>query len=185
MLSFLEYIIIFVSIIFGYVASEFFNGWGRFLRNRREIEVHWDYVALTIFFFIMFLDFWWLSYTWYTKVVLNIFSLISFLVTPLIYFFYSILLFPHEKDMDGFNSRNHFLKNNVALYTCFIILMSISAINEYFFKTNTFYSQENLIRLSAVGICVVFMIFRKRIILLKVLVISSFVLLFMNLLLNR
>ena len=185
MLSFQEYIIIFVSIIFGYVASEFFNGWGKLLRSRKTIEAHWDYIALTIFFFVMLIDFWWLSYLWYTKVVMNIYSLLIFLATPLIYFFYSILLFPHEQNMPNFNSRTHFLKNNVALYILFMILMSVSAINEYLFKTNTFYTSENIIRLLAIGICIVFIVFRKRVFLLKVLVVICYALLTLNFILNR
>jgi hypothetical protein len=185
MISFLEYIIVFVSIVFGYIASEFFNGWGRFLRNRTTIQAHWDYIALTIFFFIIFLDFWWLSYTWYVNVVKNIFSLLSFLATPLIYFFYTILLFPHEQKMAEFNSRAHFQKNNVAMYILFICLMVVSILNEFLFKTHSFTTPENLIRLIAIGICVVFIVFRKKEFMLKLLVVLCYALLTVNFITNR
>ena len=121
--TFTEYLAVFVSIICGYITSEYLSGWGRLFRNRKTISVDLKYLFLTFLIFILFIDFWWSTWVNYESITDNIYRFLLFLTIPFSFFLFSMVLFPSDKTVDSFDSKAHYSDNYKYIFSIFILLM--------------------------------------------------------------
>lgn len=118
-LSHTEYLIAFLSIIFGYVGAEYFVGWGAMIRFRSKIKVYWLHLSWTCFSFLMFITNWYGIWPRTEYITVNIFYFFFSLIPLLIFYFINIILFPGVKREEYVDLNAYYTKNAPWLFILF------------------------------------------------------------------
>lgn len=133
-----EYLVAFQSIILGFIASEYFFGWGTMLRRRREINYSHVFTLFSILTFFVLLVHWW--NLWYRAELLKS-SIFQFILSiPYFIFYYMLVLylFRNQKRIEKIDLFPYFLKYRIRLYAILALyffydqLISLSN-DDYFF----------------------------------------------------
>ena len=86
MQDFSNYLLIFYSIIVGFVATEFLAGWRRLIRNRSQYTLSPLHIGWTILGFLLLIQSWWGSWLDRDSIGLNFGYFLLTLSTP-VYFY--------------------------------------------------------------------------------------------------
>jgi hypothetical protein len=54
-----DYLVIFLSILFGYVISVFFSGWGALIKHSGNVKIYWVHLGWTLLVFADIIEVWW------------------------------------------------------------------------------------------------------------------------------
>jgi hypothetical protein len=122
-----EYLIIFVAFVYGFVAQEFFQGWGKLLRTTKRNElnkVYWYHLFWTFLTFGLLITFWWDYWDRSAKIALNIGYFMVTLVPPLIFYLISMIIFPAKMGHESLDLRTYFRSNLPLLLWLFAALLS-------------------------------------------------------------
>ena len=142
--SSVEYLIVFNAIIYGFITSYYFTGWGNMIQNRKKIVFSYEHLTWTIFTFLSLLTNWY--GTWHRVEFIN--DSIGFfflsLVPPLTYFFMTVLLFPNQGT--DYDYAGYLDKNKRVLFGIFTINLALSIVNGIMYGENDFIDQQNIIR---------------------------------------
>lgn len=182
--SFTEYLSVFVSILCGFVASQFLTGWGRILKNRKQVSFSISFIGLSFFFFILFIDFWWSSWKWYSAITQKIEYFFSFLTVPFIFYFISMILFPDIKTIKNIDLKTYLLKNTNWVFSLFILLMASSTYNSYVLLDQPIIGSENLVRLIGILASIAIIYIRSHL-WLDIIVILGYLVFILNMVLHR
>lgn len=141
-----EYLVVFNTIIFGVIATEYFSGWGAMLRNRRIIKFSSIHFAWTVFSFLILAQNWYGTWPRTEYITYNFLYFLFSLVPLLIYYLISIVLFPSNKEFHGIDLEQYFVKNARVLMILHAIyfLFTIAASFVYQDKGNIF--TQNIVR---------------------------------------
>ncbi|MDH5367684.1 MAG: hypothetical protein OEW67_11885 [Cyclobacteriaceae bacterium] len=157
-----EYLTIFIAILYGYVASVFFLGWGALIRSFKLNEVHWYHLAWTIIAFMLLVDIWWASWGKTAIVVSNITYFYASIIQPLIYYFLAIALFSvlkHKKE----NVHEKFQLASPLIFRLFaLVLLSSIVISTVFNEFGLFHS-KNLFRFAGIILAIIVSIKDSRV----------------------
>lgn len=130
-----EYLHLFLAIVYGYVASVFFVGWGKLIRNFKIHEVHVYHLLWTIFAFIIFADIWWSTWNKIHLIPSNIGYFYVILLQPFLYYFLANQLFHVLEDKKS-SLEEKFRLATPAIFVpfglVFIMNISLSVIFEEF-----------------------------------------------------
>lgn len=141
-----EYLMIFVAIIFGYVGAEYFIGWGAMIRNRKQIRFYWPHVLWTVFAFTLFMQ------NWYgiwprTKYINESFFYFFYTLFPiLIFHIISVLLFPAFRSDKTYDMKRFFFGNTRWLYSIFAIYFLLTITSSFVYKDAGNVLMQNAIR---------------------------------------
>lgn len=94
--SMLEYLTVYITFIYGFVASRYLNGWAMLLNNLNHLRISKMHLTWTFLAFGLMLDIWWNSYSRGMFMERNVLNFILTLVVPLMFYFLSAFLFPLE-----------------------------------------------------------------------------------------
>jgi hypothetical protein len=160
--SFAEYLIVFITFIYGFVASRFLYGWGVILRGFGKISASKEYVAWTVLAFGLMMDIWWNSWRRAVFIESNIVNFLLSLSVPLMFYFLSAALFPIELVQSGYtNLSKYFYRHRATTIMLFgLILLFNFTLANIADETNVV-SGENLIRIVAIVLSLTAMIYRK------------------------
>ncbi|MEO9475374.1 MAG: hypothetical protein ABJG41_07555 [Cyclobacteriaceae bacterium] len=89
----IEYLITFQSIIFGFVASQFLDGWGQMLRLRERIKPDLVFTLFTLVLFSVLLIHWWNLFGRALKMTKSMLEFLSVIPYTAIFYFIAVLLF--------------------------------------------------------------------------------------------
>src|SRR5690348_1531592 len=106
-LSFAEYLVIFNTFVFGYVATQFFTGWSSVISQREKLIISVEHLAWTIFAFVLLTDIWWGSWAKTSRIVEHNYYFFVSLLSPIVFYFLSVFLFPHPE---------HYSKDDLVTY---------------------------------------------------------------------
>jgi hypothetical protein len=160
----IEHLTIFLSLIYGYVITEYFNGWSRLFH---KFKFEWDllfYAFWTLVCFALLIEKWWSIWTnplFTDPSLLNYIFLIS---NSLILYFVTVILLPHELKFDNIPIYEYYL----AIKKPFLVLLasyfSFNLIVDTVLGGHSVFSALNFLRISAVGLALVGIQFEHRVI---------------------
>ncbi|MDH5379730.1 MAG: hypothetical protein OEW75_02695 [Cyclobacteriaceae bacterium] len=140
-----EYLNIFMAIVYGYVASVFFTGWGRLLRNFKWSEIHIYHLFWTIFAFLIFVDIWWSTWGKMDQIPDSIYNFFLILVQPFVYYFLAIMLFSVLEDKkENLHEKFRLASPSIFILFCLIFLCNITL--STFFNELPLFHSKNILR---------------------------------------
>ena len=143
----IEYLSVFVALLYGFAVAEFFLGWGKMFRKREQIIFSFEHIAWTvIFFFVIVLNY----YSMWFRVSyleMGFFYYLLVFVPVLIFYFASIYLFPEFDGEHELNLKTYFIKSNKGIILLMSIYFSLNFIISTAFHENEFVSAVNIMRL--------------------------------------
>jgi len=107
-----EYLIIFIAFVYGFVAQEFFQGWGKILRRTKRTainELYWYHLLWTILAFGLMITFWWDYWDRNAKIAQNIGYFLITLIPPLLFYLITIIIFPSKLGKSTFQLKEYFM----------------------------------------------------------------------------
>jgi hypothetical protein len=160
--SFAEYLIVFITFIYGFVASRFLYGWGVILRGFGKISASKEYVAWTILAFGLMMDIWWNSWRRAVFIESNIVNFLLSLSVPLMFYFFSAALFPIELIESGYtNLSKYFDRNRFTTVMLFGLILLFNLMIANISDETAFLTGENYVRMTAIVLAGTAMIFSQ------------------------
>lgn len=142
----IEYLSVFVALLYGFVVAEFFLGWGKMFRKREQIIFSFEHIAwTTIFFFVIVLNY----YSMWFRVSyleMGFFYYLLVFVPILIFYFASIYLFPEFDDEHELDLKAYFLKSNKGIILLMSIFFTLNVVISTAFHENELISVVNIMR---------------------------------------
>ncbi len=160
--SFVEYITVFITFIYGFVVWRFLEGWGAILDNFKKLNIGYDYLPWTVVGFLLMLDIWWSSWAREAYLSTSILHFFLSLLVPILFYFFSSVIFPIELLHRGYRKLNFYYFRNkkvICILLGLILLSNGALINAM--QESVFWSFENLFRLLGVALAVSGMISPK------------------------
>jgi hypothetical protein len=158
--SFVEYLTVFITFIYGFVASRFLYGWGVMLKGMRTISTSREHVAWTLLAFGLMMDMWWNSWRRGAFIEESILNFLVALSVPLMFYFFSAALFPVELVQSGFrNLKAYFEKHRITTYALLGLIMLFNFLIANFSSADELITIENVLRLLSLamaGVAVVY-----------------------------
>lgn len=148
---FADYLLVFISIIVGYVVTEFFAGWGGLIRNRSQVEIYWLHLLWTINFFIQLIENWWWMWGNRIKLAEHVGFFFFSLCSPLLFYLISVILFPSLPTEGKFDFKTYYYKNHRWLFLLFGLLMVVYFINNMWLRGDALWSISNIFCLVGLG----------------------------------
>lgn len=94
-MSFQEFILGFETLISGFAAARFFQGWGEMIKYRRKFRYYWAHLLTTLVAFFILIQYWWGSFYRDTdSQVSTIWEFMFLLSVPATFYFMAIQLYP-------------------------------------------------------------------------------------------
>lgn len=156
----IEYLITFQSIIFGFVASQFLDGWGQMLTRRRKIKSDVVFTLFTIALFSVMLIHWWNLFGRALKMTKNILEFLSVIPYTAIFYFIAVLIF--DKVKHNTDSKHPtdlkalFITQNTKIYLILLIFFIYDL-------PLTIHKETMIFRVGAIAICISGVFLKKRI----------------------
>jgi len=170
-----EYLTIFSAIIFGYVGSEYFKGWGVLIRNRQIIKISWTHLTWTIFSFLLFIQNWWGIWPRIKYINQSLFYFMYSLVPIFIFHIISVVLFPNFDKIDRLDLKEYFYENTRWLFSIFAIYFIITITSSFVYTDLGNVVVQNIIRSVGVLLAVSAAYFNKNRVLHMIFLIIGFV----------
>ena len=160
--SFAEYLVVFITFIYGFVASRFLYGWGVIIKGFRKISASKEYVAWTILAFCLMMNIWWNSWSRAAFIEENILNFMLSLSVPLMFYFFSAALFPIELLHTGFtNLTFYFNRHRTTTFALFGLILLFNLTIASASDEATIVTIENLIRVTAIGMAATAVVYRQ------------------------
>ncbi|MDX2191625.1 MAG: hypothetical protein SFY32_17365 [Bacteroidota bacterium] len=141
---FADYLLVFISIIVGYIVTEFFAGWGNLIRNRENVKIYWLHLGWTINFFTQLMVNWWWLWGNRIKLTENILYFFYTLVSPMVFYFISVFIFPNIKNDKTLDFKAYYYKNLKNIFGMFCLLMITYFFNNVFLRNQGLLSFDNV-----------------------------------------
>lgn len=160
--SHVEYLIIFNTIIFGVVASEYFAGWGSMVRYRESIKFSLIQFLWTVFSFLTLIQ------NWYgiwprTAYINHHFLYFLYSIVPMFLFhLISVVLFPSFRIKSTVNINEYFEKNARLLLMLYAGYFLLTIISSYIYDDLGNVLLQNIIRFGGIVLAVLATIYHKN-----------------------
>jgi hypothetical protein len=154
--SFQEYLTIFFTFIFGFVAWRFLEGWGFIITHFKKLTTGYDYLPWTILGFLLMMDTWWGSWGREQFLERSILNFILALIVPILFYFFSAVAFPLEMMKRGFVRLNLFyFRNNKLICLFFGLILLFNGLIANILEGELLTSRENLFRVFGITLATV------------------------------
>jgi hypothetical protein len=149
--SFQEYLTVFITFIFGFVAWRFLEGWGFIITHFKKLTTGYDYLPWTVLGFLLMMDIWWGSWGREQFLEQSILNFILALVVPILFYFFSAVAFPLELMKRGFVRLNLFyFRNNRLICLFFGLIILSNGLIAITMEESEIVSRENFFRAFAI-----------------------------------
>ena len=143
----IEYLVPFHSIIFGYVASVFLEGWGYVLRRRRSFSLDRYLLFFTYEVFTLMLIHWWNLYDRSELIGLNLGNFLAVLPYSILFYFIATVAFARI-DSSNINSLSTvYFTHRLRLYISLLLFV----IYDFFM---TIHVENHIFQIIGLFICV-------------------------------
>ena len=145
--SFVEYLTVFVTFIYGFVAWRFLEGWGVIIDRFKILNIGFDYLPWSILGFLLMLETWWSTWVREAYLPRNILYFLLALTVPILFYFLSAIMFPIELLKRGYLKLNYYYFRNIRTICVFfgLIMFSNLVVGNVMEETD-FLSNNNLYR---------------------------------------
>jgi len=154
--SFIEYLTVFTTFIYGFVTWRYLEAWGKIIGQFRKLIIGLDYLPWTVMGFLLMLDIWWGAWIREAYLSKNIFYFLLSLAVPILFYFFSAVIFPVELLNRGFTKLNYYyFRNNRLLCLLFALILISNATVANLMEENELWSSENLFRFFGIALAAV------------------------------
>ena len=161
-LSHTEYLVVFNTIIFGVVASEFFGGWGAMLRHRSQIKLSFIHFSWTVFAFLNLIQNWYGIWPRTAFINQGFFYFLYALIPMLMFHLITVVLFPSAKHLSSsINLEKHYFENSRVLYILFAVYLGFAISSSFVYVDRGDVLQQNIIRGAGIILCLSAAYFNK------------------------
>jgi hypothetical protein len=123
-----DYLIIFLSILFGYAISIFFSGWGAFIKNSADVKIYWLHLGWTILILIDIIETWWGLWKVREKIGKHIGYFFLVLLYPINFYLLGVAMFPDISKGETIIFKDYFYSHVVLIFSFLTIAMVYSLI---------------------------------------------------------
>ncbi|MCP4522309.1 MAG: hypothetical protein GY827_11565 [Cytophagales bacterium] len=109
-----EYLVVFNTIVFGLIATEYFGVWGMLIRNKATVKFSWLHFLWTVFSFMILLQNWYGVWPRTKYITYNFLYFLFSLVPLLLYYLISVTLSPSTRDRN-IDLEKHFFQQARSL----------------------------------------------------------------------
>lgn len=154
----IEYLSVFVALLYGFSVAEFFLGWGKMFRKREQIIYSFEHIAWTVIFFFVIVINYYSMWFRVSYLEMGFFYYLLVFVPVLIFYFASIYLFPEFDEEHQLNLQVYFIKSNKGIILLMSIYFALNLVISTAFHENELVSVVNIMRLLYVilGIITIF-----------------------------
>ena len=151
--SLVEYLTVFITFIYGFVASRFLIGWGTLLLNIKETIMSKEYLGWTILVFGVVMTIWWNAYARGQFISANILNFILSLFVPIMIYLFSSIMFPLEIIRAGhLNLKEYFGNHRRIIFGMIGLIMFSNLVVANMMEASDFISVVNAVRILAISI---------------------------------
>ena len=123
--SHVEYLAVFLALIFAFVVAEFFMGWGQMLKRRGRYKSYWEHTLWTITFFVALLVNWFAIWPRLEYIDRSMLTFVILLIPALVFYIMGNFVFPKlKKQLDlkeYLNDKSNIIFGLYGLYFLFQI----------------------------------------------------------------
>jgi len=123
-----DYLIIFLSILFGYAVSLFFSGWGALIKHSAYVKIYWVHLGWTILIFLDLIEVWWGLWPRREKLGKHIGYFFLALSYPIMYYLLAIIIFPDISNGQIIILKDYFYSNLTLIFSLLAFAMLFSVI---------------------------------------------------------
>ena len=105
-----SYLSFLTSIVLALGVTRLFTGLGKLLQHRGRITLYWVHLMWMLNIFLFLLLDWWILFRWSSQTSWTFFLFIFVLLTPIVAFLLTVLLFPDQIE-DGIDLKAYFDRN--------------------------------------------------------------------------
>lgn len=149
-LSFNEHLIIFISVIYAFIASTFLLGWGRMARNLHDSSISVLYIGWTILLSFFVVQTWWENFQLKGQMASGIGYFYMVLIALAFLFLTGYFMFPDQEQSKSVDYNQYFFENKNKVFLCAIGYLLTFMLIAAVFKKIPFFARENLIRAAAI-----------------------------------
>jgi hypothetical protein len=151
--SLVEYLTVFITFIYGFVASRFLIGWGTLLVNIKETILSNEYLGWTLLVFGVVITIWWNSYVRGPFLAYNILNFIISLLVPIMIYLFSAVMFPLETIRAGhLNLREYFGSHRKIIFGMIGLIMFSNLIVGFVLEGGGLFTATSIVRMLAIAI---------------------------------
>lgn len=159
----IEYLINFTAIIIGFIAAEFFLGWGFIVRNRERVVVYWLHLQWWVIMFVVLLDWWWEVWIRIGSINDNIGFYAYNFISALIFYLIANELSPRHRSFKGkmIFLKLYYYSKRARLFSLITILLLSFVVDTVLFLNMSFFHPDNILKLVAASVCLSLALIRK------------------------
>ena len=116
------------TVILALGITRLLTGVGRLLQQRGRITLYWVHLFWVLNVFLFLLLNWWILYRWHIQKSWNFFLLIFVLLSPIVTFLLTVLLFPEPVEA-GLDLKQHFYTNRRSFFVLSTLLPVVDMID--------------------------------------------------------
>lgn len=153
--SFVEYITIYSTFFFGYLAYIFLTGWAYIVQQIQRINFGKEYFLWTLLAFGLLIDVWWGSWEREPYASSHLGYFLLSLTTPMIFYVLAMVMFPVMKNGDQVDLRDYFRRNERIIYFLFAMIFVTNSLIAISMEEETIYNGENIFRIVAIALAMI------------------------------
>lgn len=117
--SFEEHLTIFVTFVYGVIASRFFSGWSHILTHIKTIQFSKEHLAWSFLAFAVLIDFWWVSWQREPFITKHLGYFLLSLTMPMMFYVLAVVLFPFKEYLDTIRLHDYFEQHSRIILLLF------------------------------------------------------------------
>lgn len=141
-----EYLTVLYAIVYGFIISMYFTGWGDMIRRRAHLKFDIEHLLWTIFTFTMFVFNWY--GTWHRIEFINVGLGYFFysLAPPLLFYLLSVLLFPAIDRNQLIDFKEYLRDNKRWIFGILALYFLVSISSGMVYQENDLIDKQNIFR---------------------------------------
>jgi hypothetical protein len=161
-----EYLVTFIAILFGYISSEYFKGFGLLFRYRQKTDFPFSFILFSLISFLLLTLYWWNMWDRAFQLEMNFFSFLKIMVYPLFFYFLASFLFKDLSRSDIEGLEDYFFSRKIMLF---------SVLAGYFLydQITSYHLEDRIFTLAGILLCVLCILVKNRLII-KIFMITGF-----------
>ncbi len=159
-----EYLTVLYAIVYGFIISMYFSGWGDMIRSRKHLSFDIEHLLWTIFTFTMFVFNWY--GTWHRIEFINVGLGYFFysLAPPLLFYLMSVILFPHISIKENLDFKIYLAENKKWIFGILALYFIVSITSGLVYQENDLIDKQNIFRGVGFLLCVTAALVKSRVV---------------------
>lgn len=156
-----EYLVTFLTFIYSFIATQFFNGWGKWIQNIDNDRPSLNHILFSILCFVLLIDFWWISFPRSAGMAASLPAFFASLFSPIIFSVLAFNIFPRGRTEDA-NLTAYFYRRGRFMFAILALDFLAIVVLDHILIGSAWWGAETVFRLAGVTFCLAGMLFPNR-----------------------